>query len=93
MQVSDQQGSILKWLLRCVRAAESNDPELLARGFVWGLRLHGAERENSQRASFSRSLARLEQRGLITRLKGSKAKRTRRVLLTAEGRKVAESLA
>jgi DNA-binding HxlR family transcriptional regulator len=48
--------------------------------------------ENVWRASVCRSLARLEKRGLVIRIKGSKKTRTVRVKFTDAGRKVAEAL-
>lgn len=98
--LSFRQRHILTWLLERVRDAEKHHPELLETGIWWSPQwkpstndaLAEKASENAWRASLCRSLARLERRGLIMRLKGRKNARTTRVLLTAEGRKIAESL-
>jgi hypothetical protein len=90
--LSIQQRVILKWLLDCVRFAEKHNPQLLVTGFAWTPQTNDIPRENAWRASLCRTLARLEKRGLITRIKGRKNARTVRVMLTSEGRRVAESL-
>ena len=98
--LSSQQQHILKWLLNRVRFAEQHNPQLLEAGFDWwpqwkpkcGDKIEDKALENVWRASLCRSLSRLEKRGLITRIKGRKQARTIRVLLTINGRKVAEAM-
>ena len=90
--VSAQQLNILRWLLKLTLHAEQHQPELLRRGFPWRLQSKGKALENSQRASYSRALARLSRRGLVVLIKGPEGVRTTRVLLTAEGRRLAEAL-
>jgi hypothetical protein len=94
------QKTILTWLLNSVRVVEKRDPQSLKFGIawepVWKHKSQDKEQdktfENVWRASLCRSLARLEKRGLITRIKGRKNARTHSVMLTREGRKVAESI-
>jgi hypothetical protein len=98
--LSAQQQYILEWLINQVRYAEQHDRQSLEAGFWW--MPHWTPKTNDQaedhalenvwRASLCRSLARLEKRGLITRIKGRRKARTVRVMLTVEGRKVAESI-
>ena len=90
--LSLQQQIILICLLNEVRSAEKSDPQLLESGIEWRLHITDKKYENSMRASYCRSLARLERRGLITRIKGRKKVRTLRVLLTDQGRKIAEAM-
>ena len=78
--------------LYCVRFAEEHTPNLLEAGLVWQPNTVKGSRENAGRASVSRTLSRLERRGLITRIKGAKSARTLRVNLTNEGRRVAEDV-
>jgi hypothetical protein len=80
--LSSQQVRVLKWLLNCVRFAEQHNRQLLEDGFPWNPKTQDKERENCWRASLCRALARLEKRGLITRIKGRKKARTSRVKLT-----------
>src|SRR5262245_26198487 len=91
-KLSDQQQSILEWLLNRFRFAEQNNRQLLEVGFSWRTRTTDKARENSWRASVCRSLARLEKRRLITRIRGRKNVRTVRVKLTREGQRIAEGL-
>lgn len=93
--LSSQQRIILRWLLYHTRLVEQADPRWLEGGIAWvpqSVPKTNEAFENVWRASLCRSLARLENRGLITRIKGRKKARTLRVLLTPEGRKVVESL-
>lgn len=98
--LSSLQQSILKWLLYQVRSVEQADPKWLKYGIEWRPpwmpqlqdKAQDKALENVFRASLCRSLARLENRGLITRMRGRKNARTVNVMLTAEGRKVAEAL-
>jgi hypothetical protein len=98
--LSPMQRSILKWLVNWVRLVEERDPQSLKFGIawepVWTHKNQDKEQdralENVWRASLCRSLARLEKRGLITRIKGRKNGRTHSVMLTREGRQVAESI-
>ena len=90
--LSSLQQILLKWLLGEVQFAEQNDPRLLENGFPWRINVTDKARENALRASICRSLARLENRGLITRLRGPKDLRTVRVVLTPLGRSVAETI-
>ena len=90
--LSLQQQHILRWLLERTRQAELYEPESLAIGFWWALELNDKANENSRRASFCRSRERLEGRGLIRCIRGRKKARTVRVLLTDEGRRVAEAV-
>ena len=89
--VSPMQRHILTWLISQVRLAEQQDQWGMFEGDVawlpeWDTQLgdRGADKalENVWRASMCRSLARLEKRGLITRIKGRKKTRTVRVRLT-----------
>jgi len=94
--LSEQQKRVLRWLLAVVRNVEDIDSSaarsLLRDGINWLPSTTDKERENSWRASLCRTLARLEKRGLVIRIKGRKKARTVRVMLTSEGRKVAEAL-
>ena len=94
--LSEQQKHVLRWLLAVVRNLEDNDTaaarSLLRTGVDWLPRATNKERENCWRASLCRTLARLEKRGLVVRIKGRKNARTVRVVFTSEGRKVAEAL-
>jgi hypothetical protein len=99
--LSPLQQSILKWLLSSVRFAEQHNRRLLERGIEWwpkwtpktADKTEDKRLENVWRASLCRSLARLEQRGLLVRIRGRNLARTMRVRLTAEGHRVAEALA
>jgi len=82
------QRSILRWL---IEAAEQQNRDLLVTGVQWRLLVDDKEGENAFRSSICRTLARLERRGLIKRIKGRKNKRTVRVLLTESGRALAEA--
>ena len=90
--LSPQQVRVLKWLLNCVLLAEQHNRQLLEDGFPWNPQTQDKERENCWRASLCRAFARLEKRGLITRIKGRKKARTSRVKFTEKGRKLAESM-
>ena len=98
--LSPLQRSILKWLLARLRFAQQHDQQLLKIGFSWephwkpknGDRAEDKANENVWRASLCRALARLEKRGLVIRIKGRKKARTVRVLLTAKGQQVAQTL-
>jgi hypothetical protein len=94
--LSEQQKHVLRWLLQAVRALEGRNDSaarsLLRDGIGWQPRTADKDRENCWRASLCRTLARLEQRGLLTRIRGRKNARTVRVLFTDQGRKVAESM-
>ena len=90
--LSAQQRNILKWLINCVRFAEQHNPQLLVTGFPWNPQPNDKSRENCWRASLCRTLSRLERRRLVTRIKGPQGRRTVRVMLTTEGRSVAEAL-
>jgi hypothetical protein len=94
--LSGQQKLVLRWLLAAVRDLEKIDScaarSVLLNGIAWQPRAADKEREACWRASLCRTLARLEQRGLITRVRGRKNLRTVRLKLTDQGRRVAESL-
>lgn len=90
--LSLQQQHILKWLLNSLRFIEQQQPKPLNVGISWRINISNKERENNTRASLCRSLSRLEQRRLITCIRGRKNRRTTKVMLTDEGRKMAESL-
>ena len=98
--LSPLQRHILRWLISQVRIAEQQDGALLEEGVAWRvlwirqLQDHTEDkaRENVWRASVCRALARLENRGLVTRIRGRKNARTVRVLFTSAGRKVADML-
>ena len=94
--LSEQQKLVLRWLLAAVRDLESLNSgaarSLLRDGIDWRPRAGDKHRENCWLASLCRTLARLEQRGLITRVRGRKNARTVRVKLTNQGRKLAEML-
>jgi hypothetical protein len=98
--LSNQQRNILKWLLNRIRFAEQHDHQLLEEGVAWEPQwkpkcydtTEDKALENVWRASLCRTLARLEKRGLITRIRGRKKARTVRVMLTREGRRVAEAI-
>lgn len=94
--LSEQQKHVLCWLLGVVRNLEDIDSSaarrLLRDGIHWLPHATDKERENCWRASLCRTLARLEKRGLVIRIKGRKNARTVRVVFTSEGRKVAEAL-
>jgi len=97
--LSAQQRHILKWLVSQVRIAEQQGGRLLEAGVPWRIlwtakaQDHTEDKacENSYRVTMCHSLARLEKRGLITRIRGRKNARTVRVMLTSEGRRVAEA--
>jgi hypothetical protein len=91
-QLSSQQRQALRWLLDTTRLIEKDHPYLTNTGIDYRLSVADSSRENSRRASFSRALSRLEARGLVTRMKGEKGRRTLRVSLTPEGRRVAEAI-
>src|SRR5258707_9400685 len=95
--LSPLQLQILRWLLSQVRIAEQQDRELfeedgglfdgdVAWMFMWTPQvpdpMEDRALENVWRASVCRSLARLEKRGLVIRIKGRKKARTVRVSLT-----------
>ena len=98
--ISTQQRRILVWLINQVRSVEQDNRKLLESEVDWLLKwspqtadkVADKALENVWRASLCRSLARLEQRGLVTRIRGPKKARTVRVLLTDEGRRVAETV-
>ena len=94
--LSEQQKRVLRWLLRVVRDLEDRNDRaarsLLVEGIVWRPRAGDKESENSWRASLCGTLARMEQRGLITRIRGRKNARTVRVMFTDLGRRVADSI-
>ena len=99
--LSAQQRHILKWLNSQVRIAEPQGGRLLEAGVPWRVlwnphlkdQSEDKARENSYRVTMCHSLARLERRALIMRIKGRKNARTVRVMLTSEGRVVADALA
>lgn len=99
VQLSAQQRQILSNALKLTRETEQISPSLLKSGIPWNLQWSPQSRdkdidrslENVWRASMCRALARLERRGLISRIKGRKKARTTSVLLTDQGRKIAES--
>jgi hypothetical protein len=98
--LSAQQRHILKWLISQVQIAEQQGGRVLDAGIAWRIlwtpkaqdHTEDKARENSYRVTMCNSLARLERRGLITRIRGRKNARTVRVMLTSEGRRVAEAL-
>lgn len=98
--LSPLQRRILQWLLYHTCVVEQEDPQWLKYGIDWyhpwtpmtTNKTEDRRLEIVWRASLCRSLARLEKRGLIKRLRGRKQARTTSVLLTDEGRKVAEAL-
>ena len=94
--LSEQQRGVMRWLLRAVQSSENlNDidrPILSLGAIEWRPRTVDKEGENCWRASLCRTLARLEKRGLITRIRGPKNARTVAVMFTDVGRKVAEAL-
>ena len=94
--LSEQQKTVLLWLLRGVRMLEARNDEaaraVLRDGIYWAPQVGNKERENCWRASLCRTLARLEQRRLITRVRGRKNARTVRVMFTDAGRELAESI-
>jgi DNA-binding HxlR family transcriptional regulator len=92
MNLSPQQRQTLSWLLDNTRRIEEIAPDLKNAGIDYRLDVADKSRENCRRASFSRTLSRLEHRGLITRHKGEKGRRTIRVALTPQGRRVAEAI-
>lgn len=101
VNLSPLQRHILRWLIYEVRLAEQQDQWGLFEGDVtwmlsWTAQVANPTEdkslENVWRASVCRSLARLEKRGLVIRIKGRKKARTLRVRLTDAGRKVAEAL-
>jgi hypothetical protein len=99
--LSSLQQYILKWLINRVKTIGHGERQLLERGILWWPewtpkttdKTEDKRLENVWRASLCRSLARLEQRGLIIRVRGRKQARTARVRLTAEGHQVAEAIA
>lgn len=99
--LSPLQRHILRWLISQVRIAEQQDQWGPFEGGVsWMLmwaprvpdRIEDKALENVWRASVCRSLARLEKRGLVIRIKGRKKARTVEVMFTPPGRKMAEAL-
>jgi DNA-binding MarR family transcriptional regulator len=94
--LSPLQQYILTWLIDHIPAAER-----LERGIDWFPQwipqttdqIEDKRLENVWRASLCRSLARLEHRGLLIRVRGRKKARTARVRLTDEGHRVAETIA
>jgi hypothetical protein len=98
--LSPLQQFILRWIINRVRVAAQHDRQLLERGILWwpewtpktSDEIEDRSLENVWRTSLCRSMARLEQRGLITRIRGRKKARTARVRLTDEGLKVAEAI-
>ena len=98
--LSSMQRSILKSVLYQILSVEQENPQWLKDGIAWMPQWMPKSKDKSEdkalenvyRASLCRSLARLEERGLITRIKGQKKARTVRILLTSEGRKVAEAI-
>jgi hypothetical protein len=99
--LSPLQQYILKWLINRIPAIGHGDRQLLERGILWWPewtpktidKAEDRRLENVWRASLCRSLARLEQRGLVIRVRGRKRARTARVRLTDEGQRVAEAIA
>src|SRR5690242_17405801 len=91
--LSPQQRNILKWLINSVRFTEQHNRSLLKTGFAWRIHIKDKACENSRRASLCRSLARLEQRGLLICSRGRKQARTARVRLPPLGQCVAETIA
>jgi hypothetical protein len=91
---------ILRWLIARVSTGH-DDSQLLERGIDWfpqwtpktTNQTEDRRLENVWRASLCRSLARLERRGLLTRIRGRKQARTARVRLTDEGHRIAETIA
>ena len=98
--LSALQRYILTWLINRLRFAEQHDHQQLERGIYWWPewtpktidKAEDKRLENVWRASLCRSLARLEHRGLLIRIRGRKQARTARVRLTDEGHRVAESI-
>jgi hypothetical protein len=94
--LSAQQRHILKWLASQVRIAEQQGGRLLETGVPWRIlwtpkwqdQREDKARENSYRVTICHSLARLERRRLIMRIKGRKNARTVRVMLRARGEKL-----
>jgi hypothetical protein len=78
--LSPLQQYILRWIINRVRYAEQHDRQQLERGIYWWPewtprttdKTEDRRRENVWRASLCRSLARLEQRGLLIRIRGRK---------------------
>lgn len=99
--LSPLQQYILKWLFNRVQSIGHGDRQLLERGIDWmpkwtprtTNKAEDKRLENVWRASLCRSLARLERRGLIQRIRGRKQARTARVKLTDEGHRMAEAIA
>jgi hypothetical protein len=99
--LSSLQQYILKWVINHVSATGHDDHQLLERGIDWFPertpqttdQTEDKRLENVWRASLCRSLAGLEGRGLLTRIKGRKKARTARVRLTDEGHRIAETIA
>jgi hypothetical protein len=87
--LSPLQQSILKWLLTSVCFAEQHNRQLIERGIDWWPEwmpkttdnAEDRRRENVWRASLCRSLARLEQRGLLIRIRDRMKARTARMRL------------
>src|SRR5688572_8126653 len=85
--LSPQQRYILLWLITNVRLVEQADPRWLKDGIDWwhqwtpktADKTVDKSFENVWRASLCRSLARLEQWGLIQRIRGRKQGRTVRL--------------
>lgn len=107
-KLSQYQKRILQWVLEQTEWYETNGNEFL-RGEVahWGVSWHdGVRRTNAENASLSRSLCRLEERGLVQRrnhVSGDphgtigwdgheRHTRTTHVRLTKVGREVAKRL-
>jgi DNA-binding MarR family transcriptional regulator len=91
-ELSPQQRQVLRWLLENSRLIEELVPDLTNAPVDYRVSVDDRTSENARRASFSRTMRRLEQRGLISKVKGAANRRTLRVALTSEGRRVAEAI-
>jgi DNA-binding PadR family transcriptional regulator len=90
-KLSQQQCTILLWLFDCIEKAEKRSDlaaarNLLAQGVPWKVKV----KNNCERASISRTLARLEKRGFLDRVAPNG--RATRVRLTQLGRFTAQKL-
>lgn len=92
--LSAEQKSVLLWLLDyCNRIESSGNDHAKQDIALWGVpwRTNGLTR--SEHASLSRTLRRLETRGLVIRKNDvSDGRRTTGVVLTANGRQIAEAV-
>jgi hypothetical protein len=106
-KLSDEQRRLLAWMLRAYRWHETHDNNDIAKADlrIWGIHSHNlASVSRSVSASMSRSLRRLEERGLIQRrnqCSGDRycegggryeSKKATHVKFTPEGRALAERL-